>query len=189
MKMKITLVTALTFFFLSCQSTKKLPVLPEHTLTVGTKNVSFADIKSKVQEVPIAYADPYGNGPQTAIGFPLSEVLKNFLGENWKEMEGMHFTARDGYKTSVPMSKILKYEPVLAFRYTDATLAFTANKKTKVPQVVELGPYYLVWNNIQHPEVKQNGYKDWPYQIIRIDSVKHVSQFVMTAPTQTKEEN
>jgi len=189
MKMKNTLAVILTFFLLSCQSTKKLPVLPEHTLSVGTQKVSFASLKSKIQEVPVAFSDPYGNGLQSAIGFPLSEVLKNFLGENWKEMEGMHFTALDGYKTSVPMSRILKYEPVLAFRYVDATRSFTVNKKTKKPQTVELGPYYLVWNNIQHPELSKNGHKDWPYQVIRIDSLKHASQFVVVPSTQGKREN
>lgn len=183
MRIKNTLLFAFSFLLLSCQSTKKLPVLPEHSLSVGTQKVSFAALKSKIQEVPVAYNDTYGNGKEMVIGFPLTEVLKNFLGENWKEVEALHFSALDGYKTIVPMHRILKYQPILAYRYFDATRAFVVDKKTKKPQSVELGPYYLVWNNIQHPELSKLGNKDWPYQVSRIDSVKHASQFVFSPAT------
>lgn len=165
------------FVFAACQSSKKLESLPLNTLRIGTHSIPFGEIQKEIKEEVLTFEDPFGNGKQNVVGFPFEKVLAKFLGENWVEMDGIFFTALDGYKVEIPVKKILRYKPLLAYRYVDASKPFNIDTRMKRYGVKDLGPYYLVWNNIKHKELYKKFRDDWIYQVIRIDSIRHSSQF------------
>jgi cytochrome c2 len=70
---------------------------------------------------------------------------------------------------------------VLAFRYQNPQSPFTYNTKGN-EGVIDLGPYYLVWDNISHPELIKDGEYGWPYQIAEIEPIQYASYYSKVFP-------
>jgi hypothetical protein len=161
--------------FVSCQSTKTTTdenvAVDPSALSFGTKKVSLETLSTIVPEKTLNYMDPFGNGEQSVVGVPLHLALDSFLGPSWRDLDGILFTSRDGYKIDIPIAKILRYRPLLAYKYLEGR-AFTAIKDN---QITELGPYFLVWDNLRFPDLRFND-KAWPYQVVRLDAIRYSSQ-------------
>ncbi len=59
---------------------------------------------------------------------------------------------------------------------------FTLLNKLQNNELVGLGPFYLVWDNIAHPELKTEGESDWPYQVTTVDLISFSDRFPNMAP-------
>lgn len=102
------------------------------------------------------------------VGFPAEVVLSKVFGPTWKSIEGDYeFRALDGYASRVSPILIKKYHPYLVFQRKDGR-AFKVENVYQHQKDVSLGPYYLVWDNIKHKELLEEGPYGWPYQINEI---------------------
>jgi mono/diheme cytochrome c family protein len=78
--------------------------------------------------------------------------------------------------------KLLAHDAYFAFAHEDGT-PFTLTNKLQNNEIVQLGPLYLVWDNIKSKELLDAGASDMPYQIKRIE-LKFMPPFPnMTLPT------
>jgi hypothetical protein len=118
-------------------------------LQVGDKSLSLNDLKAQFQEKKITVEEPHMKGAVELIGFDFIQILDTQL-PNWKKADGILVTALDGYKSDVSVAKILKYKPTLAFKFTKQS-EFKIDNKLQNEKDVDLGPYYLVWDNISNP--------------------------------------
>ena len=172
----------LTIF--SCSHQKK-PIdnssLTSIHLKISSKALSLQQIKKMTPEIEISYKGESSQENFSAIGFALIPVLNSIYGDTWKTFEGVLFTALDGYKIDIPTTRILKYNPVLAYRYKNPQTSFTYNSKGN-EGVIELGPYYLVWDNITYPELIKDGGYGWPYQISEIQTIRYASYYSKVFP-------
>lgn len=110
-------------------------------------------------------------------GWPAVKVLDKLLGAAWRapgvEVE---FRALDGYVSRIPNERFLRYGAWLVYERIGHP-AFALDNLQQNEKDVQLGPYYLVWDNIGHPELLPEGASDWPYQVAEIQ----VSQARMNA--------
>ncbi len=95
-------------------------------------------------------------------GWPAPGVLNKLLGPAWRapgvEVE---FRALDGYVSRIPNERFAAYAAWLVFERIGHP-AFTLDNLQQNEKDVRFGPYYLVWDNIGHPELLREGATYWP---------------------------
>ena len=121
-------------------------------------------------------------------GFPVNDLFTAVYGENWKDAEEILFTCSDGYQPSIPSIRFKKYPSYLVYASPDKK-EFTLLNKLQNNELVGLGPFYLVWDNLKHPELKAEGESDWPYQVITIDLISFSDRFPNMAPPKESSED
>jgi len=105
------------------------------------------------------------------VGYPFKDVADALLGAGWEtKADALEFRTLDGYVSRIPMTTFATYSPYLVFRIADKP-QFTVDNLPQNEKDVPLGPYYLVWQNIDDKQVLAEGLGIWPYQIkeIRLD--------------------
>ena len=111
--------------------------------------------------------DPYELKPIEFEGYSLSAFLDQKFGLEWRKLGETHqlrMKCRDGYRLSVPLSRILRHRALVAIRRTDQE-SFTLLKKDVTPaKTVELAPAYLVWENEKDLAIRSEGDYGWPFQ-------------------------
>jgi mono/diheme cytochrome c family protein len=102
-------------------------------------------------------------------GFPTVRVIESLLGPDWSEQGSVvRFSALDGYQSLIPVSRLTLIPSLLAFARPDGS-AFTVDNPLQNEIAVPLGPYYLVWDNVRFPELLEEGARNWPYQVNRLE--------------------
>jgi hypothetical protein len=96
-------------------------------------------------------------------------LLTQWFGENWSSEDAeIVFFAKDGYRSVVAGPKLKKYRAFLAFARADGA-EFAVDNPSQNEKRIPLGPYYLIWDNLNFPELLQDGAYGWPYQITAIE--------------------
>ena len=126
--------------------------------------------------------DPYEGREIAFDAFRFDQVLDAVYGESWREQEELLFRCRDGYEPSVPVQRVLEHAAWLAFDRADAP-EFTIRKlESGRHKSIDLAPFYLVWANLENPELRADGDYGWPYQLVGIDSILARERFPKMAP-------
>lgn len=135
----------------------------------GQRAAAFAGGTAAVAPtLRVEVREPLSGRRMTFEGAPAVALLDEAFGKSWRDKDSVVFHCADGYQSLVKVDRILRYEPVLAHRIVDGRKFEVRNTGgTKVP----LGPYYLVWNNLAHPELEEKGAKGWPYQVEALEPV------------------
>src|SRR5262249_20581424 len=116
---------------------------------------------------------------------PFDALLTKIYGDKWKAAEEILFTCADGYQPSVPVAKVKDYSAYLAVARKGQP-EFTMTNRFQNNQKVELGPFYLVWDNISRPALKDEGASDQPYQVVGVDLIEFKDKFPAMAPILVK---
>ncbi|MEZ4816104.1 MAG: cytochrome c [Bdellovibrionota bacterium] len=170
------------FSIVSCQSSKLVEEQAPISLTINEKDLSLEELKQIATPVKVTVHEAHLNTPIEYLAFPMVALLNSQFGEEWKKSDGILFTALDGYRSDVSIEKILKYKPLLAFSFADESKAFKIDNKAQNEKDVELGPYYLIWDNIRNAELKRTGAYGWPYQVDQIDRIQYASYYAKAFP-------
>ncbi len=157
-------VQALTF-------KKKSVVVAKHFREALTKMVQPQDV--------ITF-EPHTDENRVYQGVNFQALLSKVYGPVWQQSEEILFTCQDGYQPSVPVAKVKKNAAYLVFNRSGGK--FVIDNKSQNKTNVELGPYYLVWENIKNQAVRGEGVSDWPYQVVAIDLIQFVDKFPNIAP-------
>ncbi len=103
-------------------------------------------------------------------GWPAELVLDRVLGNAWRapgvEVE---LRALDGYVSRIPSGRFGQYRAWFVFERVGQA-DFTVDNLQQNEKRVALGPWYLVWDNIRHPELIPEGGTYWPYQVTQIEA-------------------
>jgi len=126
--------------------------------------------------------EPYERTEVAFTAMPLPLVLDQGYGPTWRESEAIVFICRDGYQSAFPVQRILDHRAFLAIGRPDAG-GFTVLKDEEgTKKRVELGPSYVIWENLDDAQVRTEDDYGWPYQVVRIDLVSLRSRFAEMAP-------
>lgn len=110
---------------------------------------------------------PYKPVEASYLGYPVVPVLDQLLGVGWRNPDALvAFEARDGYLSIVPSSQLRRYPAYLV--YANAQGGDFSFEAPPLNHRVAYGPWYLVWDNILHPELRADGGTYWAYQITRV---------------------
>lgn len=121
-----------------------------------------------VQVIEPHLSTPEHETKVTYRGWPADAVLDYLLGAEWRQSgHDVEFRALDGYVSRIPATRFRKYPAYLVFDSPDLH-DFTIDNPRQNESGVPLGPYYLVWDNIRHPELLAAGASYWPYQVSEV---------------------
>lgn len=100
-------------------------------------------------------------------GYSVPPLLDQLLGLSWRSPDALvGFEAKDGYLSMIPGQRLQQYPAYLVF-----SKAQGGDFIIEVPPLnerVSLAPWYLVWDNVLHPELRADGSTYWPYQVTRV---------------------
>lgn len=151
-----------------------------HELTFKNKGnpvakLSLDGIKKRVAPQAVKVFEPHEKKIREYVGFPMSALLTAVYGDAWKRSEDILFTCLDGYQPTLPVKSFIDFAAHLVFERPDqaAFKLFNVGQNEEV----ELGPFYLVWDNLAAPGLKSGGAYGWPYQVTTIDLVRFHDRF------------
>lgn len=133
------------------------------------------ELKQQMADAPVAVevVEPHlMEGRQrphvTYLGYPAARVLVALFGKSWKNQAAyVEFRALDGYVSRIPVERFDRYPAYLVFEKKNSR-QFSVDNRQQHEANVSLAPYYLVWDNIHHPELIEQGGTYWPYQVSEI---------------------
>jgi len=131
--------------------------------------------QSKLPSRQVSVVEPHAstNARRARVDYralPIDGLLTRWFGERWTDEDvEIVFFAKDGYRSVVAGPKLKKYRAYLAFARADGG-AFVVDNIGQNEKRIELGPYYLIWDNLDAPELLSQGAYGWPYQITVIES-------------------
>lgn len=108
--------------------------------------------------------------------YPVQPIFDQIFGPRWRAADEIIFTCKDGYQPSIPVAKFLAYDAYFAVARADDA-PFTLNNALQNHEAAELGPAYLIWDNLKSPILLEEGASDMPYQIIGIELVSFATRF------------
>ena len=126
--------------------------------------------------------EPYEEGVIAFKAFPLREVLDTIYSPSWRHEEELLFTCSDGYQPTVPVKRVLEHHAWLAYAREDLESFTIQKKESGEVQTVDLGPYYVVWENLNDQKIRQEGDYGWPYQVVAIDLIDRRDRFAKMVP-------
>lgn len=152
------------------------------------KSLKPAELNALAQQKTLKVFEVHEGKERQYQVYPAQSVFDQIFGSGWRTADEIIFTCKDGYQPSIPVAKFLTYDAYLAVASADNT-SFTLNNTLQNHEVVELGPIYLVWDNLKSPALLNEGAADMPYQIISIELTTFATRFAgMFPPTDVSTE-
>ncbi len=142
----------------------------------------WEQLLARAKATRIRVYEPYEERTVEFSALALADVLDAVYGPGWKEEQELLFTCRDGYQPTVPVARLLEHRAWLAFgRPATETFSIRKHESGEV-RTVDLGPYYVVWSNLDDATIRQEGDYGWPYQVVGIDLIDRRARFPKMAP-------
>lgn len=109
-----------------------------------------------------------GPSERAYLGWPFADVAEALFGSNWQEQgDTIEFRALDGYVSRVSVADLNAHSAWLVTGLPDGG-PFTVDNLLQNETGIPLGPYYLVWENIEDQDIFERGASLWPYQVAEI---------------------
>lgn len=150
--------------------------------TVATH--SLDELRASLAPEDVRVREPYEEREVTFAALPFGEVLDHVYTPDWRNQPArlLLFTCRDGYQPTLPVQRVLSHRAWLAFERRDAEGFWISKFESGRRQRVDLSPFYLIWDNLEDPQVRMDGDYGWPYQLVGIDLVRAEDHFRRMAP-------
>lgn len=149
--------------------------------------LTLSELIAQLPSRDIEVFDPVENRNKTFRGVSTNALLDLIYGEGWQEREEILTTALDGSQSSLAVERFLKYESYVAYEQVDRPQFILV--KASDGKLVELGPFFLIWDNITFPEVKASVSYGWPWQLVSFELAKFADLFANSAPPEGSPEN
>jgi len=153
-----------------------------HATSVASKDL--AGLRRLVSPGRIRVFEPYEGREVSFDAVSLTAVLDAVYSQDWRAQEELLFTCSDGYQPSVPVQRVLRHRAWLAFDRADGESFSILKLESGSRQRIVLAPFYLIWENLDDPQVLLEGDYGWPYQLVGIDVIRARDRFPNTAPAE-----
>jgi mono/diheme cytochrome c family protein len=133
---------------------------------------------------PVTVVEPHQSDPLhttnvTYLAVPANKVLDHLFGHGWQSPDNdVVFFASDGYQFAGGSERFTQYRAYLAYARADGKPFTLENNEG---QRTELGPYYLIWDNIDDASLIKQGAYSWPYEVVQVD-LRPVSNYLPLLP-------
>jgi mono/diheme cytochrome c family protein len=143
---------------------------------------SLDALRAAVPPATVRVHEPYEAHEVAFSALPFDRVLDAIYTPTWRDEEELLFTCSDGYQPTIPVKRVLSHRAWLAFdRVGPGGFTIRKRESGEVRQI-ELGPFYLVWENLHDAQVRQEADYGWPYQLVGIDLIRSRDHFPRMAP-------
>lgn len=143
---------------------------------------TLATLRGRVASREVRVFEPYEQREVRFEAFDFAALLDAVYGPGWRDEEELLFTCSDGYQPTLPVARALQKSAWLAFARRDRA-DFTIEKfESGAARRVEVGPFYLVWDNLDDASLRAEGDYGWPYQVVGIDLIRVAERFPKMTP-------
>jgi hypothetical protein len=126
--------------------------------------------------------EPYEQTEVAFTALPLDQVFDKAYGTSWREREAILFTCRDGYQPTIAVRRVLDQRAFLAID-RPGDVGFSILKYEEgARKRIDVGPFYVIWENLDDARLRSEGDYGWPYQVTKIDLVSFQSRFGEMSP-------
>ncbi len=144
--------------------------------------LTMEQMAERVPPLELTVLDPYSLRDEIYTGFPLESLFYAIYGEAWRKADNeIAIHLANNKEVFVTGAKVIRYASYLAFEKRGAS-TFSVVSEREGKKNLELGPFYLIWDNFREPNLKDMGSKDWYYNIIGIDLLRYADKYPHTAP-------
>lgn len=153
----------------------------------GKSELTLETLKKQFKVEEVTVWEPHEDKEVTYVGIDFREILKSVYQENWKKTEEILLTCSDGYQPSIPVRRFLEHKAYLVFQRKNSD--FILKDRFHQNDKVELGPFYLVWDNLKSDELKAEGASGWPWALVGVDLIQFSVKFPHMAPPRKSSES
>jgi mono/diheme cytochrome c family protein len=147
------------------------------------------ELEALATAIEIRVFEPYEARPATFRALPFNQILDAVYGDAWRQEEELLLTCRDGYQPTFPVRRLIDYKAWLAFERPDSAAFSILKLESGERRSVDLSPYYLVWENLEDLELRNQGDYGWPYQLVGVDLIRAQDRYPsMTPPAEASPE-
>lgn len=153
------------------------------TLTLTEMLAEFPSMEVEVLEF-------LENRQMSFRGIAVNTLFDKAYGEGWREREEVLFTALDGYQSSIPIEQFLQYDSFVAYEYAEASKrpSFVLTKDSD-GKLIDLGPFWLVWDNLSKPSLQGSVAYGWPYQLASFELITFAERYPNSVPPTNSSNN
>lgn len=132
------------------------------------RTLSLTDFGTIAAAVSLKVLEAHEKKERTYQVYPVRPLFDHIFGKGWEQAEEIVFTSADGYQPSIPVARFLAHDAYFAFASGD-DVPFTLVNILQNNELVQLGPLYLVWDNLQSKALLADGASSMPYQVIGVE--------------------
>jgi cytochrome c2 len=151
-----------------------------HDEPVTTRDLDALKGVAPVEEVRVH--EPYELRTARFAALPFDQVLDAIYTPSWRDEEELLFTCSDGYQPTVPVARFLGHRAWLAFDRVDRAGFAIEKRESGELREVALGPFYLIWDNLEDATIRQESDYGWPYQLVGVDLIRSRDRFPKMTP-------
>ncbi len=167
--------------------------LPAPAFSQNNTDIEFKDQGQVVRTLPLAdfgaiaaavslkVFEAHEKKERTYQAYPVRPLFDHIFGKKWEQAEEIVFTSADGYQPSIPVARFLTHDAYFAFASGDDT-PFTLVNVLQNNELVQLGPLYLVWDNLQSTALLAGGASGMPYQVIGVELTTFAIRYPNLSP-------
>ena len=145
------------------------------------KTLTLSDLTTVVPAVSLKIFEIHEKKYQIYKAYPARALFNKTFGKEWQKAEEIVFISMDGYQASIPVTKFLSHDAYFAFAHDDDS-PFTMTNILQNNEVVQLGPLYLIWDNLKSKVLFEDGASDMPYQVKSIELTAFATRFPNISP-------
>jgi mono/diheme cytochrome c family protein len=143
--------------------------------------LTLADFGAITAVVSLKIFEAHEKKERTYKVYPVRPLFDHIFGKGWEQAEEIVFTSADGYQPSIPVARFLAHDAYFAFASGDDT-PFTLVNVLQNDELVQLGPLYLVWDNLQSKALLDDGASAMPYQVIGVELTTFATRYPNLSP-------
>lgn len=136
------------------------------------KQVYLAELIAKIPVQGLLVRDPHVRDRELGFKvFTAEALLTHIYGERLLHYQALEISCSDGYRVVIPRNDLERGDGYFAFARQEGGSFTLINHLANPhhPRRQELGPLYLVWDSVRHPELGSVTSAAWPFQIVRFD--------------------
>ena len=145
------------------------------------RTLSLGDLGGIAAAVPLKIFEAHEKKERTYRVYPVRPLLDYIFGKGWEQAEEIVFTSADEYQPSIPVARFISHDAYFAFASGDDA-PFTLVNVLQNNELVQLGPLYLVWDNLQSKALLADGASGMPYQVIGVELTTFAIRYPNLSP-------
>lgn len=154
------------------------PPLQFKRARVAVRHMTLAQLIALSAPVVVKVRHPDDGPLRTFRAIPLQAVIDAVYPGDVTKNEDILFSALDGYESVIPYAWIRQHKGYIAYESADGQ-PFTSPSHSGT---VDLGPYFIIWDNLGDKVVARSGAHYWPYQVAAVDVARFDQRFPAVLP-------
>ncbi len=150
------------------------------------RSLDISALSRIVEPSVLRVFEPHEEREAEFRAIPFASVLDFLYGDDWSAQPELLllFTCSDGYQPTIPVQRVLDHGAWLAFDRVGQDGFSIRKLESGSRKRIDLSPFYLIWDNLESAQLREEADYGWPYQLVGVDLVRSRDRFPRSAPAE-----